>query len=149
MSAKGKTPASGRKRPGRRAAREAALTILYQCEARGKKEVLAEIDRWTRKIVESDYAESLVRDVLSRRLEIDRKIRRASANWKVSRIAAVERNILRIGACEILARPEVPRAVAVNEAVRLAKRFGGAKSHAFVNGVLDAIARAPVSDEEE
>lgn len=142
-----KTPA-GRRRPGRRAAREAALTILYQCEARGRKEVLREIDRWTRKVAEGAYAETLVREVLSRRIEIDRRIRRASANWKISRIASVERNILRIGACEILAHPEIPKAVAINEGVRLAKRFGGAKSHAFVNGILDAIARAPAATDK-
>lgn len=135
-----------RKKKGRRAARAAALSILYQCEARGR-EVLAEMDRWTRKVEEGAYAESLVREVLARKKEVDARVRRAAVNWRMARIASIERNILRIGVCEMLYLG-VPKNVAIDEAVRLAKRFGGAKSHAFVNGVLDAIARKPSEEEE-
>lgn len=135
-----------RKKKGRRAARAAALSILYQCEARGR-EVLAEMDRWTRKVEESAYAESLVREVLARKKEVDARVRRAAVNWRMARIAPIERNILRIGVCEMLYLG-VPKSVAIDEAVRLAKRFGGAKSHAFVNGILDAIARKPSEEEE-
>jgi N utilization substance protein B len=76
--------------------------------------------------------------VLARAEDIDRRLAEASDNWKVSRMGAVDRNVLRIGACELLtADPAAPPAVVIDEAIELARRFGTADSPAFVNGVLD------------
>ncbi len=63
-------------------------------------------------------------------------------NWRLERLSAIDRNILRIGTVEILAMPDVPPAVAIHEAVRLAERYGSADSPRFVNGVLDAVSRS-------
>ena len=65
----------------------------------------------------------------------------AATNWRFERIAAVDRTILRLGTYELMKEGETPAAVVIDEAVELAKRFGEAESHAFVNGVLDAIRR--------
>jgi N utilization substance protein B len=73
--------------------------------------------------------------------ELDAEAERASANWRLDRMAVVERNILRLGILE-LRRGDVPPKVAIDEAVRLAHWFGGAKAPGFVNGVLDGIAHA-------
>jgi N utilization substance protein B len=74
--------------------------------------------------------------------KIDELIAGSSKNWRIDRMSRVDRNILRLGACELLAFRDVPVKVVINEAVELAKRFGTAESSAFVNGVLDRIASA-------
>lgn len=73
--------------------------------------------------------------------EIDAKISAAAENWKLSRMPAVDRNILRIGAFELLFMKDTPPAVAFDEAIELARRFGTADSSAFINGVLDRLRR--------
>lgn len=87
-----------------------------------------------------DYADRLVRGVAESCSELDDAIRKASTNWRLERMARVDRNILRLGAWELRHREDVPRAVILDEAVELAKRFGSEESSAFVNGVLDRIA---------
>ncbi len=72
--------------------------------------------------------------------ELDHRIAGASANWRVDRMTRVDRNVLRLGVYELSYRLDIPRAVALDEAVELAKRFGSEDSGAFVNGVLDQIA---------
>jgi N utilization substance protein B len=72
---------------------------------------------------------------------IDAAITKASTNWRFDRIAAVDRNILRLGVFELMREPQTPVAVVIDEAVEMARRFGEADSPAFVNGVLDAIMR--------
>jgi transcription antitermination protein NusB len=84
-----------------------------------------------------ELAAGVVRDVRA----LDAEAERASDNWRLNRMAVVERNILRLGILE-LRRGDVPPKVAIDEAVRLAHWFGGARSPGFVNGVLDGIARA-------
>lgn len=88
------------------------------------------------------YAEVLVKGVTEGRAAIDELIQKVSLHWRLDRMAHVDRNVLRIGALELttLAR-EVPRKVAINEAVEIAKRFGTAESSAFINGILDRIGR--------
>ena len=86
------------------------------------------------------FARELAAAILSRRDELDVRIAGAATNWDVRRVAAVERNILRLAAWELLAGA-VDRAVVIDEAVRLAKLFGGKDSGAFVNGVLDAMGK--------
>jgi len=86
------------------------------------------------------YADGVVRGVVDHRAVIDEHIRAASEHWRLERMARVDRNVLRIGVFELLERPEVPRAVIIDEAVELAKRYGTEDSGKFVNGVLDRIA---------
>lgn len=87
-----------------------------------------------------EYADNAVTGVMSSLERIDELIRRSSTNWRLERMARVDRNLLRIATWEIITQTEVPRAVIIDEAVELAKRFGGEDSGAFVNGVLDRIA---------
>lgn len=86
------------------------------------------------------YADEVVLGVARDLAAVDEAIRKASTNWRLERMARVDRNILRLGAWELMNHPEVPRAVILDEAVELAKRFGSEESGAFVNGVLDRIA---------
>ncbi|MDH4131881.1 MAG: transcription antitermination factor NusB, partial [Gemmatimonadota bacterium] len=87
-----------------------------------------------------DLTESLVNAVVSERDELDRLAAEAADNWRLDRIAAVERGILRIGIHELL-RGQTPPKVAIDEAVQLAHWFGGSKAPPFINGVLDRVAR--------
>ena len=87
-----------------------------------------------------EYADALVRGVKGDAEKLDERIRAASQNWRLERMARIDRNALRLGAYELLTRSDVPRAVILDEAVELAKRFGGEESSKFVNGVLDRIA---------
>ncbi|MFH0912005.1 MAG: transcription antitermination factor NusB [Planctomycetota bacterium] len=86
------------------------------------------------------FARGLVAGVFARRAEIDNILRRHAANYALERIAAVERNVLFLAASELL-EGEAPFKVVINEAVKLARTFGGRDSGAFVNGILDAIAK--------
>ncbi len=86
------------------------------------------------------YADALVHGVAGRRAEIDALITKASANWRLERMTPVDRNVLRMGAYELLVEMAIPRAVILDEAVELAKQFGGENSGPFVNGVLDRVA---------
>jgi N utilization substance protein B len=87
-----------------------------------------------------DHAERLVDAVIRDRVSLDKRAADAADNWRIERIAAVERNILRLGIHELIIA-EVPPKVAIDEAVQLAHWFGGAKAPAFVNGVLDRVAK--------
>ncbi|MEW5773720.1 MAG: transcription antitermination factor NusB [Thermodesulfobacteriota bacterium] len=89
-----------------------------------------------------DFAWELVRGVWDQRGRLDEIIARFSRHWKIARIARIELTILRLALYEILHLPDVPPRVAINEAVELAKRFGDENSKNFVNGILDAVARA-------
>jgi len=129
----------------RHSGREAALQMLFQIEVSGATAEDA-IDLFWRSFdagTDPDgraYADEVVRGVAASRDEIDRRITEASANWRIERMARVDRNILRLGAWEVLHRSDVPRAVILDEAVELAKAFGTDDSSAFVNGVLNRIA---------
>jgi N utilization substance protein B len=87
-------------------------------------------------------AERLVRGAHDRLAAIDEAIGAASTHWRLERIAAVDLSIMRIAAYELMAEPGTPAAVILDEAVEMARRFGEADSPAFVNGVLDALARS-------
>jgi N utilization substance protein B len=88
-----------------------------------------------------EFAGQLVRMTRDRLAEIDEAVQGASKNWRLDRMARVDRNILRLAAGELLGAPEVPVRVVINEAIELAKRYGAAESPAFVNGILDRIAQ--------
>jgi N utilization substance protein B len=83
------------------------------------------------------FAESLVRGVREHLGEIDAQIQAASRNWRLERMARVDRNLLRLALYELKYADDVPAKVAINEAIEIAKRFGTSESSAFVNGILD------------
>jgi len=88
-----------------------------------------------------EYALRIVEGVRAEREALDAAIGGASHNWRVERMSLIDRNVLRIGAWEILFEESLPAAVVINEAVEVARRYGDTDSWSFVNGVLDAIAR--------
>jgi len=86
------------------------------------------------------YAEAILLGVVADRESVDARIARASEHWRLSRMTRVDRNVLRLATWELLHQPATPRAVILDEAVELAKRFGSEDSGAFVNGVLGRVA---------
>jgi N utilization substance protein B len=86
------------------------------------------------------YADEAVRGIGTHLADLDAKIRAASSNWRIERMTRVDRNLLRLGTWELAYRPDVPRAVVLDEAVELAKEYGTDDSSAFVNGVLNEVA---------
>lgn len=86
-----------------------------------------------------EFTKGLVSGVHEHKTRIDALISEAAENWRIDRMAAIDRNILRIGAFEMLLCPEVPTKVAINEALELAKRYSTAQSSRFVNGILDRL----------
>ena len=134
----------------RSAAREAALQMLYAAEIGQHSAETLLRDFWREFPGDAEgraYADSAVRGVLEQRAQLDERIVSASANWRLERMTPIARNMLRLGTWELLSHPEIPRAVIIDESVEVAKRYGGAESGKFVNGVLDRIAdgcgRAP------
>ena len=85
------------------------------------------------------FADPLIRGTLEHRAEIDDRIQKQVKNWALNRIAAVDRNILRLAIYEMLHRDDIPPVVSINEAVDIAKKFSTADSGRFVNGVLDKL----------
>ncbi len=127
----------------RTTAREAALQMLYAVEASGSSVDQAIKNFWWELPGDAEgreYADAVVTGVSAELDDLDRRIRAASQNWRLERMTRVDRNVLRIGTWELLTQGEIPRAVILDEAVELAKRFGTEESGAFVNGVLDRIA---------
>jgi transcription antitermination protein NusB len=126
----------------RRAARKAAVFFLYQHSVTGLP--VDELRENARRAGEGldAFGEELVAGVLSDLDALDAEIGAASKGWEVERIAPLERSILRVAAYEIRSRDDVPAAVAVNEAVEIAKRYCQADAAGFVNGILGTIARA-------
>ncbi|MGH7525200.1 MAG: transcription antitermination factor NusB [Gemmatimonadales bacterium] len=124
--------------------RARALQLLYAWEMQGEPPMAAVASGVARltgpepRIL--DRAEQLACGVVADLPALDAEAARGAENWRISRIAVVERNILRLGIHE-LRQGEVPPKVAIDEAVRLAHWFGGARAPGFVNGVLDGIAR--------
>lgn len=127
----------------RRRGRELALQLLYQRELAGgevehltaSSDELQEVPAAAR-----EFAHQLVRGVIAHLAEIDSELEGQADNWRVERMAAVDRNILRLAMFELLHQPETPIGVVIDEAIELAKRYGSERSSQFVNGVLDAFA---------
>lgn len=123
--------------------REAALQMLFGIEVTGTEPKRAIADFWREFEGDPegrDFADEAVQGVVTYRKRIDEHIRNASTNWRLERMMRSDRNLLRLAAWELLYRADIPRAVIIDEAVELAKRFGTEESGAFVNGVLDRIA---------
>jgi len=143
----------------RRRAREIALQVLHVMDVSPELGADAALARTfehlvtERGLVEEDDAygsgdalparpdralvDELVRGVGARQAELDEVLTRLSRNWRIERMAVVERNIIRLALWELLHAPAVPVNVVINEAIELAKRFGTAEGAAFVNGLLD------------
>jgi N utilization substance protein B len=125
----------------RRQARICALQILYQLEITGRSmdEVMQGfwIDTHAKPRVR-DYAERLVRSAMGRLTEWDAAIKGALLNWRLERLAAMDRNLMRLAAAEY-ETTDTPRKVVLNEAIEMAKEFGTERSPEFINGVLDRV----------
>ena len=123
-------------------AREVALQLLVQHDVNPGvgREVIAEFvrDRLRDPALEP-FSLGLYDGVVAHAADIDRRLAAAAENWRVARMAVVDRNVLRLGGYELLFTPETPPNVALDEAIELARRFGSAGSPAFVNGVLDRL----------
>ena len=86
-----------------------------------------------------EFAEPLIEGMVSHQEEIDERIRKYCENYNLNRISAVDRNVLRLAIYEMLHRDDIPPVVSINEAIELAKTFGGPESGKFVNGILDRV----------
>ena len=125
--------------------RARALQILYAWDLHGGTAiplVVSGVARLTGpEPLVLDRAEELAAEVVAEIEALDAELKQAADNWRMSRIAVVERNILRLGIYE-LRRGEIPPKVAIDEAIKLAHWFGGARAAGFVNGVLDGVAHS-------
>lgn len=129
----------------RRKAREHALQILFQLDVRKAKPAAAILKHfWTEYQPDDevkDFAEEIIKGTYKHLEKIDALIRQCAKNWSLDRMAVVDRNVLRMAVYEILYRLDIPTSVTINEAIEIAKKFGTDESGAFVNGILDRVAR--------
>ena len=134
--------------------REVALQLLFQREHNAKLDRAA-LEQFIRDRVQDEpirqFSLFLFDGVVNQLAEIDARITAAAENWRLSRMPTVDRNILRLGAFELLFMKDTPAAVAFDEAIELARRYGTGDSSAFVNGVLDRLRREanPIADAAE
>lgn len=122
-------------------ARELALQFLYQADLVGSAPEEAEgfLREEERDLETRGFARRLVDGVGENASAIDERIQAVAQNWNISRMAVLDRNILRLGVHELLYCPDIPPKVAINEAIEMGKRFSTQNSGAFINGILDKI----------
>jgi N utilization substance protein B len=129
----------------RRKSREMALQMLFQADMGKQSPDDVRRTYWAEHQTTSNeargFADDLFRVAIDRAAEIDPLIERHAENWRMERMAAVDRNLLRAAVAELLGYPETPRAVVINEALEVVRRFSSPESVHFVNGVLDSIAK--------
>lgn len=138
----------------RRRAREFALQALYVSDLSEVTVTAALNDLWSAMMdgegiedarppesEEVEFAQRLAVGVDERKAEIDGLIEESSTNWRLPRMPVVDRNVLRLATFELLGCQDIPATVSINEAIELAKRYGTADSRAFVNGIVDRLAR--------
>jgi N utilization substance protein B len=126
----------------RRDAREAAVQYLYQREMQSDESDTALQEFYDMRGLSPSgrrFCDALLQGWMSHREEVDEAIRKNSRNFEFNRLSAVDRNVLRIACHEILHCSEIPPAVAINEAIEIAKKYSSQDSGKFVNGVLDNI----------
>jgi len=129
----------------RRKSRELALQMLFQADLgqqpieevrktfwQGRGQVAPEV---------KGFAEDIFRVARDRAPEIDKLIENHAENWRMDRMAAVDRNLMRAAVAELLGFPKTPRAVIINEAIEIARKFSSPESVQFINGVLDSIGK--------
>ncbi len=129
----------------RRKARECALQMLFQFDL-ARQPVDELIRTYWGELAEAaddvkDFANDLVIGVIDNFNEIDERIRHRTEHWRISRMAVVDRNLLRLAVYEFVYQPSTPKTVAINEALEIARRFSTHEATQFVNGILDAIKR--------
>ena len=132
----------------RRKARELALQLLYQWELRAEPPERVEEAFWPgAKAAEKtrEFAQRLFRGTVAAAAELDKLITAHATNWRLDRMSAIDRNILRLAAFELRFATAPPRVV-MDEAVELARKFSDDAAPAFVNGVLDAISKIEIQD---
>jgi N utilization substance protein B len=121
-----------------------ALQLLYQYELTGTdpEKMQEGFEDWQGASEDTrDFANALLRGALERLDEIDSELEVQTAHWRLDRLAAVDRNILRLAMFELLYFRDTPHAVVIDEAIEIAKKFGAAESSKFVNGVLDGFVK--------
>ena len=129
----------------RRKSRELALQMLFQADLgqqpieevrktfwQGRGDVAPEV---------KGFAEDIFRVARDRAPEIDKLIENHAENWRMDRMAAVDRNLMRAAVAELLGFPKTPRAVIINEAIEIARKFSSPESVQFINGVLDSVGK--------
>ncbi|RYJ01504.1 MAG: transcription antitermination factor NusB [Acetobacteraceae bacterium] len=146
----------------RRQGRICALQILYQMDigkhfdaaSAPEPEAVSDLlDMFWRSFepvdpLERQFAERLVRGVARDTAALDAQVSKVSHNWKIARMAKVDRALLRLATFEILRCPDIPAAVSINEALEIAKRFSGVEAAPFINGILDQLAQLPAEPVE-
>ena len=129
----------------RHLSRTLAMQTLYEWDFNGQKEkdlnglLTYNLAEFAPGFDDKGFAQNLVEGVKKNLKEIDELIKKYATEWPLEQITVVDRNILRIGIYELKMDPEIPSKVAINEAIEVAKAFGGESSGKFVNGVLGAI----------
>lgn len=132
-------------------ARECALKVLYRIEI-SKESVGSSFEDFWSKTAESidkethDFAETLVNGVHENITAIDKIISKYTDNWDISRLAIIDKNIMRMSVYEMFYRDDIPLNVSINEAIELAKKYGDIDSGKFVNGILDKIKKVELKD---
>lgn len=137
----------------RRTCRETVLKALFQCDTLGvfnSHGIIEFFSHFTSvndiedeepvAVPDSEFARSLALGVVTEQAAVDGAIALAATNWSVARMSIVDRNILRLGAYELLFREDTPSKVVINEAIEIAKSFAADESPKFINGVLDRVA---------
>jgi transcription antitermination protein NusB len=127
----------------RRKAREDALQILYQLDMNqgltAHHGMIRFEANFSKEGITDEFTQRLINGVALNIKEIDEKIKAVSEHWKTGRMAAVDRNILRLGVYELEFCDDIPATVSINEMIEVAKQFGSENSPAFINGILDKI----------
>jgi N utilization substance protein B len=130
----------------RRIARECALQLLFQYDFTRKRPERRDLEEfWSIRNEPDDiraFSEEIFFGTIDNIEEIDRVISNFAENWRLDRMAAVDRNILRLATYELLYREDIPVKVAINEAIEIAKKYSSQESPSFVNGILDRIAKS-------
>jgi len=134
----------------RHLARAIALQSLYEWDFHGCAKdpveiIVRNLEEFAPNLDEKDFAQKLVKGITNNRDEIDATITRFAPDWPLPKITVVDRNVLRIGTYELRYDADIPSKVAINEAIELAKTFGGESSGKFVNGVLGAVYRDQIA----
>lgn len=140
----------------RRKAREYALQFLYRIDfvkisagnnkTKGISNIRNNLNEFWTDTSEKDldtktFAEDIITGTIKNLKEIDSLIQKTAQKWKISRMSCVDRNILRFATYELLFRKDIPSAVTINEALEIAKKYSTSESAAFINGILDKIAK--------
>jgi len=126
----------------RRSSRELALKFLYQFELNEgdlDEQIKLFLERNSSQEGVENFMKELVMSLVSKMKEIDEIIQKYSDNWILDRMTVIDRNILRIGTCELLLNFSTPPKVVINEAIDIAKKYGNEDSPEFINGILDKV----------